>query len=69
MIEVQQPNLIITYNQNMGGVDLQDQMIARYSITFRSKKYYQKMIFHPIDMAIMNAWLLYRKNATNLVIQ
>ena len=69
IIKVQRPNLITINNQNMVGVELQDQMIALYSMAFWSKKYCQRMIFHLIDMAIVNVWLLCRRDATNLGIQ
>ena len=66
IIEIQRPNFVAIYYQNIGSVDLQDQMIALYRMAFWSKKYYQRMILHLIDMAIVNAWLLYRRYATNL---
>ena len=65
-IEVSRPNLVTVYNQNMGGVDLQDQMIAFYRMSFKSKKYYQRMIFHLFDMTVVNAWMLYRRDAQDL---
>ena len=65
-IKVYRPNLVTVYNQNMGGVDLQDQMIAFYRMSFKSKKYYQRMIFHLFDMTVVNAWMLYRRDAQDL---
>ena len=65
-IEVSCPNIIQLYNKSMGGVDLADCLIALYRINIRSKKYYQWLIFHMIDMSIVNAWLLYRRSADHL---
>lgn len=50
----------------MGGVDLADQMISLYRINIKSKKAYQRLIYHFIDMALVNAWLLYRKDCNIL---
>ena len=51
----------------MGGVDLQDQIISLYRISYRSKKYH-RIIFHLFDMAVVNTWLLYRLDAVKLKI-
>lgn len=29
---------------------------------FQSKKYYMKLVFHLIDMCVVNAWFLYRRD-------
>ena len=39
-----------------------DMLISLYRINIRSKKYYIKIIFHLIDLSIVNAWLLYRRH-------
>ena len=63
-IQIQRPNVIKAYKQHLGGVDLIDMLIALYRIKVRSKKYYIKIIFHLIDLSIVNAWLLYRRHCT-----
>ncbi|XP_046814165.1 piggyBac transposable element-derived protein 3-like [Vespa crabro] len=40
MIDVQRPNIVKTYNQHMGGINLVDSLIALYRIKIRSKKWY-----------------------------
>ena len=50
----------------MGGVDLADCLIKLYRINIKTKKYYFRLIFHMIDMAIVNSWLLYKRNAISL---
>ena len=65
-IEIPQPCIVKFYNKNMGGVDLNDQLISLYRISFRVRKYYHKMLFHMIDMTVVNCWLLYRRDAGNL---
>ena len=39
-----------------------DMLISLYRIDIRSKKYYTKIIFHLVDISIVNAWLLYRRH-------
>ena len=52
----------------MGGVDLADQLRALYRISFRVRKYYHKLVFHLLDMSVVNAWLLYRRDAKKLLL-
>ena len=62
-IDIQCPNIIQLYNKHMGGVDLADCLISLYRISIRSKKFYHRLIFHMLDMAIVNAWLIYRRQS------
>lgn len=56
------PTLVVDYSKGMGGVDLADQCIVTYSIARRRlKKYYMKMFRHLIDIAVFNAFVIYRK--------
>lgn len=59
--EIDCPQIISIYNQHMGGVDLLDSLMGLYRITIRSKKWYHRLFFHFLDMAVVNAWLLYRR--------
>ena len=54
VVDVSCPDIIRRYNKSMGGVDLADCLIALYRINLRSKKYYMRLIFHMIDMALVN---------------
>ena len=56
---MQRPKVTEAYNEHMGGVDLIDMLISLYQINVGSKKYYIKIIFHPIDLSVVNVWLLY----------
>lgn len=55
------PNIVKIYNKYMGGVDLLDSMLGYYRIMIRSKKWYMRIFHHLLDMAIVNAWLLWRR--------
>ena len=65
-IDVTCPNAIVTYNTNMGGVDLLDALIAFYRIKLRSKKYYHRLFFHFTDMTVVTSWLLYRRDCEEM---
>ena len=60
-VVVAQPNIVSAYNKHMGGVDLHDQSMAYYRMFFRSRKYYLRLVFHLIDMAVVNSWRLLRR--------
>jgi Transposase IS4 len=55
------PNIVSVYNKHMGGVDLIDLLIGLYRNKIRSKKWYHRLFFHMVDMTVINAWLLYRR--------
>lgn len=59
-LEVQRPSLVRVYNQSMGGVDRADQLPAFYRNDLKTKKWYKRVVFHLLDLAIVNSWLLYR---------
>lgn len=67
-ILIKRPNVIKVYNEYMGGVDLIDMLISLYRINIRSKKYYIKIVCHLIDLALVNAWLLYKRHCLQLKI-
>lgn len=46
----------------MGGVDLLDGLISYYRIRLKSKKWYLRIFFHFVDLAMVNAWLRYRQD-------
>lgn len=59
-INVMCPGLIKHYNANMGGVDKCDMLLSLYRNQQKSKKWYRRIIFHLLDLCIVNAWLLYK---------
>ncbi|CAF1455356.1 unnamed protein product [Rotaria magnacalcarata] len=63
-IQVKRPNVIKLYNTHMEGVDLLDMLVSFYRINNRSKKYYMKIIFHLIDLSVVNGWLLYCRDCS-----
>ena len=59
-ISVTQPHLIAKYNYGMGETDRMDQNIQSYRISIRLKKWWWQLFTFMLDVAVQNAWLLYR---------
>ena len=57
-VEVKCPRLITVYNKNMGGVDRCDMLLALYRNAMKTRKWYKRIIFHLIDLCVVNAWTL-----------
>lgn len=55
------PSVIVKYNKHMGGVDLLDSLIGRYKIKIRTKKWYMRLFYHLVDVAVINGWILYKR--------
>lgn len=55
------PKDVIDYNKNMSGVDRLDQMTSYYSSPRKTVRWYKKVLFHLLDMAVWNAYFLYRR--------
>lgn len=60
-VDVDCPNVIHEYNSHMGGVDLMDGLIGRYKIPVKSNKYTNRLFIHLLDMAMINAYVLFRR--------
>ena len=61
-VAVQCPKIVMCYNGGMFGVDLADMLISLYRITVKTKRWYVKIFWHCVDIAKVNAWLLYRRH-------
>lgn len=62
-IDVSRPHIVGEYNKYMGGVDLNDMLVALYRMDIGTKKYYLRIFYGLIDICIVNAWLLYRRSS------
>lgn len=60
-IEIDCPAIIHEYNKHMGGVDLMDGLIGRYRIRMKTRKWTTRIFFHLLDVAMVNAYLLYHR--------
>lgn len=57
-IKIKCPTAISTYNRNMGYVDKFDQLKALYEIDRKSKKWWHRIFFYFLDVAIINSYIL-----------
>ena len=55
------PESIISYNNFMCGVDRMDQLMSYYSPLRKTLKWYRKVVLQHLDMAMVNAFILYKK--------
>ena len=60
------PNAIGHYNKYMGGVDLLDSLTAKYKFPLKARRWYMYIFWHTIALAVINAWLLYKRDCEAL---
>ncbi|CAG5059299.1 unnamed protein product [Parnassius apollo] len=68
-ISIACPKIVKDYNVHMGGVDLMDSFLGRYKIRIKSRKWYIRLFYHMVDMAVINYWILYKKKYPNLTLE
>lgn len=51
---------VIDYNQNMGSVDKIDMLLSSTECIRKSLKWYKKLFFHLVDLAVVNAHAMYK---------
>ena len=66
---VQKPVMIDDYNLHMGGVDKCDQLVLYYRYSNRSRKWWKRVFFHLLDLAIVNTSILYNTVAEKSLTQ
>ena len=65
-VEIRCPTTIKEYNKAMGRVDLVDMLISLYRTRIKTRRWYLMVLFHCLDIAKVNAWLLYRRYAEQM---
>ncbi|XP_033985780.1 uncharacterized protein LOC117481947 [Trematomus bernacchii] len=65
-VEVERPYIVGTYNKYMGGMDLLDSFTAKYKFPMKSRRWYVNIFWHTIILAVINAWLLYKRECKAL---
>jgi len=58
--QVSCPTAVASYNRHMGGVDLLDQLKCYYCYDKKSKRWWMRLFFHLVDIAVVNSYILYR---------
>lgn len=56
------PSTILQYTERMGGVDRFDQKRGTYEVGRRSKRWWLRIFYFCVDLAITNSFLLYSSN-------
>ncbi|XP_067949909.1 piggyBac transposable element-derived protein 3-like [Watersipora subatra] len=59
-VNVTRPLAKEIYNQHMGGVDLTDFLVSCFRHNLKQKKWYLRIFFHFLNLAISNSWVIYR---------
>ncbi|XP_009239800.3 piggyBac transposable element-derived protein 1 isoform X1 [Pongo abelii] len=58
--QISQPSIVKVYDECKEGVAKMDQIISKYRVRIRSKKWYSILVSYMIDVAMNNAWQLHR---------
>lgn len=59
---IMKPNMVINYNKYMGGVDRSDQMISYTNNIVKSFKWWKKVIFHLLAIAVLDSYILFKSD-------
>lgn len=54
------PHVVAAYNEIMGGVDRFDQLRERYAIGRRSIKWWHRILYYLVDLAIVNSFIMWK---------
>lgn len=65
-IPIERPAIVKEYNSFMGAIDLHDMLVEIYRTDIKCKRYYIRIIFHIVDMCIVNSWLMYKRHCKQL---
>lgn len=61
-VEIPRPNIVAEYNSKMGGVDFLDFLCGKYRYKLRSKRWYLHIFWFTVEVSVVNAWLLFRRD-------
>ena len=65
-IQAPRLDIISEYNSIIGGVDLHDMLVALYKTKVGVNKYYIRILYQLLDVCIVNTWLIYFRECSNL---
>jgi len=54
------PHMVKCYNLGMGGIDRFDHLMAFYRISTKSSKWYKHVLYHFINLSLINSFILYK---------
>ena len=56
------PGVVMDFNKNMGGVDLNDQLCTYYKAGRPSHKWWRYIMWFLVNVSITNAWILFKES-------
>lgn len=56
------PAVVQAYNEHMGGIDLSDMLVHLYKTPSKSRRWHFPLFAYSLDVSIVNAWLLYKRD-------
>lgn len=62
---VQKPLAILRYNENMAGIDRQDQMLSYYPSERKTLRWYKKLGIHILSTLLLNSYILFSMYSRN----
>jgi hypothetical protein len=60
-IQIKRPAILEAYNENMRGVDYFDRYLRFYSFLHGSKKWYLKIAYYFLTVALLNSYVIYQQ--------
>ena len=67
-IQIDCPALVPEYNSFMGQIDNIGRLMSLYRIKMETRKrFYLKIFYHFADLAVINSWLLYRRDFNDMM--
>lgn len=62
---IKKPTIIYEYNRFMGGIDIADHYATSYAFLRKNCKWWRKIVFWLLDVAMNNAFLLFKSEKDN----
>lgn len=63
--EITCPYHVVNYNRHMGYVDKMDMLKSAYEIDRKSKKWWHRILWHFIDVTIVNSYIIFKNRSKN----
>ena len=67
--EIVKPTVIVNYTRRMGAVDRADHYCASYGFMRKSLKWWRKVFFWLLEVAVVNSYILFKHNQTDKTIR
>lgn len=65
--QILKPSCIADYNSYMGAVDQSDMLLSSIECVRKNQKWYKKVFFHLLDMAVLNSYQMFKTTTTSYI--